>query len=59
MPLRNVVETGSFQDRLDLGRSLYISEEGRSIVIILSQRIHDEVSREFVQLKLQERSEIV
>lgn len=59
MPLRQVVETGSIQDRLDLGRSLYLTKENMSIVIILSQRVHDEVAQEFVKLKKLERTEIV
>ena len=59
MPLRQVVETGSIQDRLDLGRSLCLTKENLSVVIILSQRVHDEVAQEFVKLKKLERTEIV
>ena len=54
-----MVETASIQDRLDLGRSLYLTKENKSIVIILSQRVHDEVAQEFVKLKKLERTEIV
>nr|XP_039262425.1 protein unc-13 homolog B-like [Styela clava] len=56
MQLREIFQQGSCACWCVLGRNLHISETGWMILRILSQRTGDEVAKEFVRLKSEERS---
>ncbi|XP_025078268.1 protein unc-13 homolog B-like isoform X7 [Pomacea canaliculata] len=51
MQLRDIVEQGSCACWCTLGRRLHLDDTGFTILRILSQRINDEVAKEFVKLK--------
>jgi len=55
IPLRDMVNTGSFASWCMLGRSLFMNETGWTILQILSQRSNDELARDFVMLKFDRR----
>ena len=55
--LKNIAEMGSCACTQALGRYIQMDSKGWTILKILSQRMNDEVAREFVLLKNNKRSE--
>lgn len=55
--LKNIAEMGSCACTSALGRYVKLDPKGWTILKILSQRMNDEVAREFVLLKTSGRSE--
>ena len=55
--LKNIAEMGSCACTPALGRYIQMDSKGWTILKILSQRMNDEVAREFVLLKNNSRSE--
>lgn len=55
--LKNIAEMGSCACTPALGRYIQMDPKGWTILKILSQRMNDEVAREFVLLKNNNRSE--
>jgi len=55
--LKNIAEMGSCACTPALGRYIQMDPKGWTILKILSQRMNDEVAREFVLLKNDNRSE--
>lgn len=55
--LKNIAEMGSCACTSALGRHVQMDSKGWTILKILSQRINDEVAREFVSLKNNRRSD--
>lgn len=57
MQLTDIVEQGSCNCWLPLGRRVQMDETGWTILRILSQRSNDEVAKEFVKLKSDVRND--
>lgn len=54
LPLREIKGLNTFSTCV-LGRSLFMNEQGWTILRILSQRSNDELARDFVMLKFDRR----
>ena len=57
LPLRDVVEQGSMNPLLPLGKRVHMDETGWTVLRILSQRTTDEVAKEFVKIKSDVRND--